>query len=168
MSEADRDIQLAQVGRTQLDGSPTPKGWRTHTQVNSDIEHGAHRATHQLLHGGGHALEMQPTDDALLRLRTVVLHELLANPELDITPPAIGLEEQPAVVPVDLRLDEHQAFKRRALYPHLRSRNLNRPGSDARFADWMRQEVRLAACLALYAWRYRARAWVASPCSSSA
>ena len=36
------------------------------------------------------------------------------------------------------------------------------------FADWMRQEVRLAACLALYAWRYRARAWVASPCSSSA
>src|SRR5438132_3146295 len=155
MSEANWEKQLAQVGRTQLDGVPTAKGWRSHAQVDSDVEDGPHRAAHQLIHGGRPTLEMQPTDDALLRLRTVVLHELLANPELDVTPPVIALEEEPTVVPVDPRLDQHQAIERRATYPHLRSRNVNRPGvhlqTTARFAALTRQEVRLAACLALYA-----------------
>src|SRR5919106_2889368 len=85
-----------------------PEGRRAAAHVNDDVEDAAVHASHELwLAGIG--LEVDPTDRAGVTARVIVLDEVGVDPELGIARAAVRLEEIPALVREDARLDEHRA-----------------------------------------------------------
>ena len=76
MSEAGRHVELAIVGRAQLERLVLHEARRIGAQVDDDVHDGALHATHELGFDGVAMLEMHAANGALLRGdRSVLLHE---------------------------------------------------------------------------------------------
>ena len=99
MGKAGRHQQLAPILGAQLIAHPTPEGWATATNINSDIKDRPPTAAHQLGLRIRWALKMQAAHRAhLCRKRMVVLHKLKVDPVFCKRRPAVGFGEKSAMV----------------------------------------------------------------------
>ena len=110
MREADRHVQLAQVVVVDLMPFPFPEGRRVAAHVDDDVEDRAERAAHELRLADAR-LQVHPAQHAERRARVVVLHELDVDPELGVRAAPVALEEEPALVAKDCRLDEDRPLE---------------------------------------------------------
>jgi hypothetical protein len=80
-------------------------------QIHGDIKDTAVGAAHQLAHRRREVLVVEAAQDALLRARMVVLHELVSDPGFGELALLVCLEKEASFVAAHLRLDEDEALE---------------------------------------------------------
>src|SRR5205823_6629009 len=79
----------------------------------------------------GHVLVVDPAQHPLRRARVVVLHELADQALRDVILSVIGLDEEPALIMHEGRLDDDHAVERGRDYPNLHDPPLSSPTVSA-------------------------------------
>ena len=98
------------------------KSWRTPPQIDEDVEHFSHDHSQQLALRFLHLI-MQTTQDSLLRVRMIVLNEVLGDAELGEGLLIVAFEEKTAIVPKHFGF-EHESVSKRVFDDLHGSKNL--------------------------------------------
>src|SRR5258705_8702848 len=115
MREPDRDIELAAVGRTQLDRHMLPVRGRGAANIDCDIEDRAPQHPDELGLRARRQLKVHATDRALGGGEgMVVLDKLICNAEGGKISCVVGLDEEPAIVAKTATVDQQRPIYREA------------------------------------------------------
>ena len=116
-------VELASVLGGRGLPHPPPERPAARPHVHGHVEHLAPEHGHQLALCVRRPLQMQAAQDAVLRIRHVVLHKLGVDPSLAIAVSLSGLDEPPALVTEHTAVDAEDIGDRGRRDGHFPSSN---------------------------------------------